>query len=108
MSLRNPPSCRPFPFVRLRFLLAAAGLALFGQNNYAAPYTFTTLAGMENQLGFTDGTGNAAGFNVPQGLSVDSAGNVYVADAGNNSIREVTPAGVVTTFAGLTGQFNYG
>lgn len=83
-------------------------MALFGQNNYAAPYTFTTLAGMDNTLGFTDGTGTAAGFNVPQGLSVDSAGNVYVADAGNNSIREVTPAGVVTTFAGLTGQFNYG
>jgi streptogramin lyase len=61
----------------------------------------TTLAGLAGSSGSADGTGSAARFNGPQGVAVDSAGNVYVADSYNDTIRKVTPAGMVTTLAGL-------
>jgi hypothetical protein len=64
----------------------------------------STLAGSPGQSGSVDGVGAAARFNGPQGVVVDAAGNVYVADTGNYAIRMVTPAGVVTTFAGQAGR----
>src|ERR1017187_2048500 len=68
------------------------------------PYTFTTLAGMSNSsVGSADGMGSAARFYSPVGVAVDSAGNVYVADTYNHTIRKVTPAGLVTTLAGSAG-----
>jgi streptogramin lyase len=59
----------------------------------------STLAG-SGSAGYNDGTGTAASFNNPRGLVIDGSGNLYVADRGNNLVRKVTAAGVVTTFAG--------
>ena len=64
----------------------------------------TTLAGTAGSSGSTDGTGSAARFSQPEGVAVDSAGNVFVADSNNFTIRKVTSAGVVTTLAGLAGS----
>lgn len=61
----------------------------------------TTLAGREGIIGSADGTGSAARFNNPWGVATDGSGNVYVADTGNHMIRKITPAGEVTTLAGL-------
>ena len=63
----------------------------------------TTLAGSAAGPGAVDGAGATARFNQPTGVACDAAGNVYVADYGNNTIRRVTPAGTVTTVAGSAG-----
>jgi sugar lactone lactonase YvrE len=64
----------------------------------------TTLAGSAGQSGSDDGAVGAARFFSPTGVAVDSAGNVYVADSDNHTIRKITPDGVVTTLAGSAGQ----
>ena len=63
----------------------------------------TTLAGGVGMVGSADGTGAAARFNFPNGVAVDSSGNLFVADSANHTLRKITPGGVVTTVGGLAG-----
>jgi len=58
----------------------------------------STLAGSTS--GYTDGMGISAQFNFPYGIMVDPLGNVFVTDYGNNVVRKITPAGLVSTVAG--------
>ena len=64
----------------------------------------TTVAGMAGQKGASDGISSVARFNEPSGVAVDYAGNIYVADAWNHTVRRISSQGVVSTLAGLAGQ----
>ena len=64
-----------------------------------APGAVSRLAG--STPGKTNGTGSGASFTLPRGLAADAAGDLWVVDAGIHQVRKVTPAGVVTTIAGL-------
>jgi DNA-binding beta-propeller fold protein YncE len=50
--------------------------------------------------GSVDGVGANARFNAPAGIAIDSTGNLYITDTGNNEIRMITPTGFVMTIAG--------
>jgi sugar lactone lactonase YvrE len=65
----------------------------------------TTFAGQAGVSGSANGLGTNALFSQPQGIAVDGAGNVYVADYGNHTVRKITAAGQVSTLAGLEGNF---
>lgn len=73
------------------------------------PGEISVYAGVFQQAGIADGTGAAAQFNGPADVVLDAAGNAYIADQQNHTIRKVTPQGVVTTLAGtptLSGAVN--
>jgi len=88
-----------FALALVAFVLAAGPATLQAQN-----YSITTLAGSVGSTGSADGIGSAARFRQPNGVAVDSAGNVYVADTENHTIRKITPAGLVSTLAGTAGS----
>lgn len=61
------------------------------------------LAGASGAFGHVDGQGSAARFEILQGITVDSQGNVFVCDQ-HSMIRKISPEGMVTTLAGMPGQ----
>ena len=65
----------------------------------ASDGTVTTFAGVAGQPGLADGLGVVARFNRPTALAIDSLGNLYVADTGNNAIRKIAPSTLVSTVA---------
>ena len=88
--------------------LAACLFATAGASAVSTSGTILTVAGT-GAAGFAGdgGSARAARLNGPTGVTVDAAGNVYVADTANHRIRKVTPAGVITTIAGTgTGGFS--
>ncbi len=64
----------------------------------------TTIAGEEGMRGADNGPGEQARFDELRSIGVDDAGNIYVADTFNHTIRKITPEGVVSTLAGTAGQ----
>jgi len=64
----------------------------------------TTVAGTAGSMGSADGKRAEARFYFPIGIACDTAGNLYVTDAGNYTIRKITPGGDVTTLAGKAGD----
>ena len=80
----------------------AAGALLLSLGSAIAQTAVSTLAGSSPAIasGNVEGSGTAARFNALASVAVDSAGNIYVADASNHTIRKVTAAGVVSTLAG--------
>jgi serine/threonine protein kinase len=96
--------------------LAPLGIAADGAGNiYVAEFAsdtirkitpegmVSTLAGSAGNPGREDGSGDNAHFRNPWSVAVDSTGNVYVADKSNFTIRQITPTGRVSTFAGFPG-----
>ena len=88
------------------------GITIISGNYYVTDYSsnktirkidssgnVTTFAGSAGVSGNTDGTGSAARFNWPEGITVDSSGNLFVTETGS-AIRKITSGAVVTTFAG--------
>ena len=67
----------------------------------------TTFAGQLGVAGTANGTGTAAQFDSPSGLAFDKSGNLYVSDTGNGTIRKITPARAVSTFAGVAGTSGF-
>ena len=67
----------------------------------------TTFAGQLGVPGSANGTGTGAQFSAPSGLAFDQSGNLFVSDTGNSMIREITPAEVVSTFAGIAGASGF-
>jgi len=66
--------------------------------------TITTVAG-NGTFGFSGdgGPATSAGLSFPLGVAVDAAGNLYIADSGNDRVRKVSTSGTITTVAGIGG-----
>ena len=70
----------------------------------ANPVTITVVAGttQAKKFGGDGGRATEAQLNTPEGVAVDSAGNLFIADSDNNLVRKVDAQGIITTLAGDT------
>lgn len=66
----------------------------------------STLAGLAGNFGTNDAIGGGARFYGPQAVAANNAGQIYIADSGNSTIRKITAGGLVSTFAGVGGVSN--
>jgi sugar lactone lactonase YvrE len=80
--------------------LSAATLAVTSSMRYSSPSVLSTILAGDGIMQFVDGTGTNSKFNYPAGMTLDSSGNIYIADKSNHRIRKITSIGVVTTLAG--------
>lgn len=90
--------------ILLKFLVISVGL-FFLINQEAKAQNLTTVAGIVND---SSGTGNSIG--TPNGVVVDSAGNIYVASTGatnGSTVYKITPGGVKSLYAGVFGANGY-
>ncbi len=101
-TTRNLPSLSQTLATWCALIAALVVLSGVRAADITPPYRVTTLAGYAGS-GTSDGVGEAAMFDTPHDLAVDGAGNVYVADTYNSTIRKITPEGAVTTWAGTAG-----
>lgn len=91
----------------------SAGTGYGGVLKFTTPSTGNTYTGIVTTFagsgtsGYLDGAAMSAQFNNPEGVSVDSKGNVFVSDAFNNVIREISSAGSVSTVAGTQGAIGF-
>ncbi len=70
----------------ITILLALVAMVFCGPA-WSQQYYWSNLAGMPGGGGRLDGVGSAAQFNTPRGVAVDGAGNLYVADSANHTVR---------------------
>ena len=81
------------------YVLFVGLITVHAQSNYTTPYSVSTIAG--GSSGISDGQGVNAQFSGRMdGIAADSSGNLYVSDSYNNTIRKISPSGLVTTIAG--------
>src|SRR5687768_16928855 len=87
----------------LRFVcLAACLLAAWVVARGAPAYTFSIYSGASSP-GSADVWPGPARFYSPSAVAVDGYGTLYVSDGLNHTVRRISPAGIVTTFAGTAG-----
>jgi len=84
--------------------IVSVTLVLAASPLFAQSMNVNTVAGSTAGGGYIDARGTSARFSGPRSVAADSAGNVFVSDRGNHVIRKITPAGDVSTFAGLAGS----
>lgn len=105
----GPASQASFYFPQDVVMDGEGNLIIAGGSDYTVRKLTTggdvvTIAGMLKEFGAQDGPGAQARFSDVRGTVTDAHGNVFVLDSKNHAIRKISPAGVVTTFAGKLGD----